>query len=262
MKNQLIDIFFQVIDKECRPVTYQMDPRFKPSILGSSCQRKIFYSYNCIVEDFGASRKGKLTMEMGNKIHELLGDVFRKSGILVDFVKPDGQPMIGKYSHKPDYEFPLKDKELQLSLKIDAIFKIDGKIWIGEYKSIKFDDWFKLTKPKDEHMIQATIYHFIFTDAIQHGLFEYIPALSGIRQVEGIKFLYINKDDTQWKQTGEGILKEFEVMANDDLFIKVIEKMESIKEYTKMKMLPPKADDYCFSCNFRGKCGRNETGLR
>jgi len=257
----MIDIFFKVIDENSKPVTYKQSARFKPSILGSPCLRKIFYSYNCVLEDFGMARKNKIICDMGNYIHEYLSEIFRKANILVDFVLPDGRTPIGKYSHKPDHEFPLKDFELNLSLKIDAVLKIEDKLWIAEYKSIKGEDWLKLIEPKPEHRIQAMVYVYIFNKALEDNLFSYIPALSGIKKVEGIKFLYFSKDEKNWKQDGSGILKEFTVLADDDLFIKIVEKMEQVKQHTKTKTLPPKAEDFCFFCPYRTKCGKNILGI-
>lgn len=262
MKDQLIDIFFKTLNADSTPITYKQSPAFKPSIMGSKCKRKIFYSYNRVLEDFKPSNKSKIRFKIGDKIHELISDVYRKAGVLIDYIQPDGTPAISRHTGKPDFEFPIKDAELELSLKIDAILKLDSEVYIGEYKSINGDDFAKLVRPKPEHLIQATIYYYLFSKNLSDRVYDYIPELKGQLEVKGIKFLYFNKDEKSWKEDGKGILKEFTVSANDAIFINILEDMEEIRLHTKNKILPAKTYDWCNSCNWRAKCKNDDCGIK
>lgn len=248
----LADIFNEQLQTPSKMV-YKSKPAFRPSSLGSPCLRKIFYSYNRVTEDFEFPLNVKRICKLGDSIHEMLSSSFRASGILVDYKNKDGSAP--KSKHHPgelDFEFPIKDEDLEVSAKIDAILLHENKIWIGEYKSINDRGFASLKAPKPDHLIQGTLYYYLFKKALNEGKFNHIKQLDGKTEIAGVKFLYVNKNNSE--------MKEFTCQANDELFVQIVQKMQIVKQHCESNTLPPKASDWCQSCSWRIKCKTEQLG--
>lgn len=241
---------------------YKPTPSFRPSSLGTICQRAIFYSFWRVTPDEELTAKNHITFQMGDAIHEIIGKWLRGAGVLIDYKKPDGTPNVNRFTGEPDYEFPVHSEDLGIpKAKIDAILKIDGKLWIGEYKSIndggfngkKYPSGFvlpPLKSPKREHLRQAMMYPFLFEQCLQAGEFEHIKELEGFTEVEGVIFLYMNKND--------GMLKEYKLKKDFTVFEDVVHDILDVKEHNEAKTLPPKNQkENCRFCNWASKCKKN-----
>lgn len=261
MKN-LIQIFEQTLDQpefEANTTTSSTStdktktPSFKikPSMLGSKCLRKVYYSSASVPEDYGFDLDGKKRMKLGDAIHEMLHSTFKKSKMLIEYYNPDGTiPRDWKDPSKEDREFPLVCPELFIKKgKIDGVMIIDGKLWLAEYKSINQRGFMSLAAPKDDHVVQAVTYLFVFNKLLAEGKFSHIKELEGFTKADGVRWLYVNKDDTQ--------MKEFMITQADEIFTKIVEKILKIHAHFEAKTLPPKTDDWCKSCNWREKCKKN-----
>ncbi len=247
----LIKLFEQTLNDEKRYVS-KKSPHFKikPSVLGSPCMRKVFYSTGMVPEDFQDDVKSKKRMALGDCMHGTFKDVFRKSGKMVEYTSPDGTTPIG-IDGKPDGEFPLTCPELYIEYaKIDGVFIIDGKLWLGEFKSIKHDYFVALHSTKPEHLIQGVIYYYVFNKLLEEGKFKHIKELDGFTKAQGIIFLYANKDNQE--------LVEFGFTEADQVFKGIVNKIMIAKHNYDHQLLPPKTPDFCRTCSWRLKCQKNE----
>lgn len=247
----LVEIFNQVLSQD-PPRTSTSAPTFKikPSMLGSPCMRKIYYSSAGVPEDYPFDVDGKKRMLLGEAIHEMLHSTFLKSGILIEYVNPDGTPHKKFGFAEETTEFPLKSPDLFIKNGyVDAIMNIDGELWIGEYKSINLRGFEGLSVPKNDHIIQAVTYWYIFNQHLADGAFAHIEKLKGFTKAKGVKWLYVNKDDTS--------LKEFSMTEGDQVFTQIVNKIMTAKQNYDAKTLPEKTPDFCRTCNWRDKCKKN-----
>lgn len=214
--------------------------------------RKIYYSSSGTPQDYPFDISGKKRMALGEAIHSMLHDKFKKAGILVDYYNSDGSiNMDWKDSTKQDLEFPLVSPELFIKKgKVDAVMIIDGELWLAEYKSINLKGFTSLMQPKSDHLIQAVTYWYVFNQHLAEGKFSHIKELQGFTKAKGVRWLYINKDDTE--------MKEFIMTEGDDVFRKIVEKIMTVRSMYDSKTLPPKTQDFCYSCPWRNKCKKNQ----
>lgn len=246
----LIKRFTAVLDKDIPKLTKAPQFKIRPSMLGSACMRKVLYSAAGTPEDYPFPMSGKKRMKLGEAIHAMLHDVFSEDGILVDYHNPDGS--INKdHKGKDDLEFPISSEDLFIKKgKIDAVYIIDGKLWLGEYKSINLNGFNSLNGPKGDHLIQGVTYLVLFNQLLKEGKFSHIERLKGFEKAEGVRFLYICKDDTEFK--------EYVVSETDKIFKMIVDKIFTVKWHYDNKVLPPKTPEYCNSCNYRDKCKKNQ----
>jgi hypothetical protein len=243
----LKEIFDKVLEKERpkRPTPTEPIFKIKPSILGSKCQRQIFYSATGVPEDVPFPLVAKKRMKLGDAIHIMLEDVFQEAGILVKYKNPDGT-IPKDHDGNDNFEFPLQAPELFIKLAyIDAVYIIDGKLWLGEYKSINVNGFRDLTSPKLDHLIQGVSYLYIFNKMLQEGAFSHIQELNGFSKAEGIRYLYVCKDDTS--------MAEFAVTNADNTFESIVNKILTIKHFADNNILPPCTPDWGRTCNCNWK---------
>lgn len=256
----LVQIFEQVLDKPEASTTTSSTtsaktkaPSFKikPSMLGSKCLRKVYYSSASVPEDYPFDLSGKKRMLLGDAIHSMLHDTFKKAGILIEYYNEDGSiNMDWKNPDKEDREFHLVCPDIFIKKgKIDAVMIIDGELWLGEYKSINMKGFESLMAPKDDHIVQAVTYWYVFNKLLAEGKFKHIKELQGFTHAKGVRWLYVNKDDTS--------MKEFTMTQGDQIFTQIVEKIMKIHGAYETKTLPPKTKDWCQSCNWRDKCNKN-----
>jgi hypothetical protein len=192
-------------------------------------------------------------MALGDSIHDMLKTVFKKSGTLIEYYNPDGSfNKDWKDPSKLDTEFPLVSTELFIKKgKVDALVVIDGKLWVGEFKSCNARTFNTLATAKADHIIQAVVYWYVFNLMLAEGKFSHIKELAGFTKADGVRWLYVNKDDTA--------MKEFTMTQGDQVFAQIVDKIMQVKGYHDSKTLPPKTQDYCKTCNWRDKCKKNFT---
>lgn len=234
-------------------------PRMRPSTIGTPCLRRIYYKYLKTPKDYPTNFDTINLFERGDAIHTMVKRWLRVSKLMIDYRDENGEFLKNKHGD-PDTEFPVNDEELSIkNAKIDGIGFIkdvpglsDG-LWVYEIKSINWK-YFRdhLTAPKEEHKEQATIYAFLLEEGLKQGKYAHIKELDGVTEVQGIIFIYINResDFKNWK--------EFHVPKQNDVFLSTVSKIVRTKEYVAKDELPPKTvDTYCNYCDFRKKCKLN-----
>lgn len=243
----LINIINKELSKPRKKSKRKSKPAFKPSALGSPCLRKIYYSYNRVEEDYEAEPGLKKYGHIGDNVHDRLAEYLRGAGVLIDYYNEKGKtPTV---FGKPSKEFPLKLEDLELSAFIDAVMIIDGKLWLGEWKTISKRQFDGLTHPKPDHTVQGTMYLYGFNKALKDGAYSHIKELEGITKVEGIRYLYWCRDNCN--------IKEFHFTEADGIFKNTLMKMAAVKTALQEDLLPPKTPDWCKSCAWRDKCAKN-----
>ena len=224
-------------------------PAFKPSMLGSPCMRKIYYSYNKTPEEKAFPIGTQRIVELGTAIGDHLYEVYKKAGIAIDYVDENGNiPIV---FGKPNPEFPINSPELEIPIGyIDMTGFIDGKLWLSEFKSINSRGYSNLDAPKPGHLIQGIIYLYIFNKLLKDGAYSHIEELAGIEKAEGMRFLYYNKDSSN--------MREYTITTADEIFKSIVTKIMTIKAHTENDTLPDKTSDYCNSCPWAKRCKNNE----
>lgn len=237
----LKNIFEKVLSKP-RPHYESSTPfKIKPSVLGSKCERQIFYSATNVKPDVDFPLDGKKRMKLGDAIHAMLEDVYTEAGILIKYYNPDGS-IPKDHEGKDDREFPIFSDDLFIKkAKIDAVYIIEGKLYLGEYKSINTKGFTSLHMPKPDHLIQGVTYLYLFNKMLAEGWFKHIKELDGFTKAEGVIFLYVHKDDTDFK--------EFFIQNADNTFEAVVNKIFRIKQYADTNTLPPCTPDWGRTCN-------------
>lgn len=229
--------------------------RIKPSDLSSPCMRKIYYSTIRTEPDQKIDAKQKRIFDTGDAFHDMVKDWAKASKLLIEYKDPEtGKVPIDKWSKKPNSEFPIVVKELGInSGKIDAILKIDGKLWVGEFKSIKDERFHELKNAKDDHQMQANTYVHLFEHCWERGDYDHIEELNDFTELEGVIFIYVNKNDSE--------IKEYVVEKSDASFEAIVEKISTLKGFIKRKELPPKTQDFCSYCTWNKKCAKSVNPL-
>jgi hypothetical protein len=246
----------QVYDRSCsRPLFKSTGkksaPSIKPSMLGSPCMRKVYYSYNKVAEDIPFPLENSRIANLGTQIGQMLADAFIKEGIAIKYRKPDGSYYIDDNTGLPDYEFRVTSPDLGVRLgKIDVTCVLDDGLWLTEIKSIHEYGYGQLTGPKPDHTIQGVLYLYLFNLALANGEYAHIPELANFKKANGIRFLYYQKN--------KSTLKEFVITQADDIFRQIVMKIQTVKDFSDKKVLPPKTEDYCKTCSWNVKCAKNE----
>lgn len=248
----LKELFEQGLSVEPYSKSKEYKPKFaiKPSMIGSKCLRKIYYSTAGVIEDYGFDNDGKKRLLVGDALHSVISDVLSKTGKLIDYIEPDGSTHKKFGFAEETKEFPLNCDELYIKhAYVDAVVILDNKLWLGEYKSINSKGFESLMAPKPDHIVQAVVYWYIFNMKLQDGAFSHIEALKPFTSVAGVRWLYFNKDNHA--------LKEFHLEKGDQIFEEIVNKIMTIKDAYTKKQLPPGTQEFCNSCNWRDKCKKN-----
>lgn len=241
----LIAVFNSVLNKPRAHYKSSKPFKIRPSVLGSQCERQIMYSATGVEPDVEFPLDAKRRMKLGDSIHEMLEDVFKEAGILIQYKGPNGE-VLKDMEGNDDFEFRVSAEELFIfDAKVDAVYIMDGKLWLGEYKSINERGFTQLNGPKPDHLIQGVSYLYMFNKMLAEGKFSHIEELKPFTKAEGMIFLYINKNDTQ--------MQEFRVTNADNTFQFIVNKIFRIKEMADKGILPPCTPDYGRSCNCNWK---------
>lgn len=234
---------------------YKPEMRIKPSDLGHPCMRRIYYSTLRVPNDTKINAKGKRIFDTGDAFHDMVKGWVKGAGLLIEYVDPKtGKPPIDYFSKLPNSEFPIVVKELSIKKgKIDALIELDGELWIGEFKSMKEEKFGELQAPHEDHLMQANSYAHLFEFCWERGDYEHIPALKKYKEIAGVIFLYLCKDDTE--------MKEFIVRKSDESLDKVVARVAELKGYIERKELPPCTPHFCSYCPWKKTCDRKGNPL-
>lgn len=245
------------------PLTYTPKPNMRPSILGSRCLRKILYGFLRVETDFGWEVPRIKNFERGEAYHDLVKNWMRQAFHMIDYTdSKTGKVPLHWKTKLPDPEFPVSDEDLSIKrAKIDDVGilkKIPGLedgLWLFEYKSInqKGFDRYILEGPKDEHLVQGTLYAFLFEENLKAGDYDHIEDLAPYKEegIQGVIYIYLNREsDTEdWR--------EFHLEKDSEVFTKTVEKVIKVKDYHAQGVLPPKTEDFCNWCEYRVKCKKD-----
>lgn len=245
--SKIFDDTLKARRKKSSDSSEKREPKIKPSMLGTACMRKLYYSYNRVEEDRAIPIRGLRIMELGNYVGDMFNDVYRESGIQIDYYNEDGTPH-HKFPNAPvNYEFPIEAPELDIkSGYIDLVGVVDGKLILGEFKSIGQNGYSNLNQVKPDHLIQGVTYLYAFNKLLREGRYKHIKELDGFERAEGIYFVYLKKDDSS--------KKEFYVSEADEVFKQIVYKIQAVKDLTAAKQLPQKTPEWCSSCPWEKKC--------
>ena len=214
----------------------------------------LYYGAFKVPQDFDVPPNVKKMGAMGDGISHILSNKFRERGILIDYKEADGSFQDG-FNGEPNLEFPVKSKELKLKKGyIDAVLVLDGKLWLGEYKSATQGSFSKLTAPKPDHLVQGVEYLFVFNKNLQDGAYKHIKELVKFEKAEGIIFLYVDRDNAV-----DFNMKEYPISnaVAEPIFKDIVAKIIQFSQYADKKELPPKTPEWCNSCPWRAKCKKN-----
>ena len=224
-------------------------PGHKPSVLGSKCFRKIYYSYWRVKEDYPPDARAYRIFELGNYVETMVKAWLQEIGEYI----PYRTKSTGEISKAFDAQFPIKSSKWRIKRGYIDNVAFDGdRIWIYEIKSSNSKKWTALKEPAEDHLIQASIYLQTFNDLLLSGEFDHIPEFKEKKtKAAGVKWLYFNKDTSE--------IKMFQITEEKlEGALKAIDsKIEAANLYIDNKKLPPKTPDFCKWCNFRKKC-KNE----
>ena len=247
----LVKRYNKILKKPPRKYNPRAKVSFSPNSLGTPCLRKCYYQFTKSPEERGFPLKVARILSLGNLIGDHLADTFRKDGILVDYHNPDGT--IPVVFGKECREFPINAPTLDIhSGFIDGVFICEGRLYIGEFKSINDNQFSNLREPKPEHLIQGVTYLHLFNKKLKNGDYSHITQLDGFDKAEGVVFLYYCKDNS--------FLKEFFVSDTAEIFKQVVQRIvyiqnivyvQNIDENTE---LPEKTEYFCDSCAYQKRC--------
>lgn len=215
-----------------------------PSILGDDCLRKIYYSYYRI-EQAPKTIDNILMLEGGNSLHDHIQKILKDVGLAVDYHDPKTGVV--------DVEFPISFPEWKVGKGyIDRVL-IDGKkIYLVEIKSAGDAKYkYHIKEPQNDHKVQGTTYIFAFEKNLYEGKYDHIKELSKDMLVEGIYFLYVNRDNYQ--------MKEYFVKRDEEHFLEIDQKVNKLLKYIEKKELPPlKNGKLCKWCPYPDWCKNNK----
>lgn len=244
------------------PLSYTPKPNMRPSMLGSSCIRRIYYNFLRVKPDYGWTIPRIKNFERGEAYHDLVKRWMRQTFHMVDYLDPKtGKVPLHWKTKLPDPEFPVNDPELSIkNAKVDDVGILKGVkglkdgLWLFEYKSInqKGFERYIVGSPKGEHLEQGMVYAFVFEQNLRDGVYDHIEDLVPFKEqgINGIIYIYLNRenDEDDWK--------EFHLGKEEEHFTRVVEKIVKTKDYRSQGILPPKTEDFCKWCEFRDKCAK------
>lgn len=236
--------------KEKPRIKKNKEPSLKPSMLGTPCMRKLYYSYNNVDPDYGFSLYPNRIAKQGKVIGALLEKIFNDQIQVVRYRKKDGTFYKSFDSNEPDYEFRVKSDKLNIKMaKIDLVCILDKKLWNCEFKTVSKKEFETLRQPRPKDIYQATVYLYLFNEALKNKEYSHIEELDGFERASGVRYGYYCRDNAMFK--------EFVITENDPLFVQIVKKIQELKWYSDKDILPPMTPDFCKSCEWRDKCAKN-----
>jgi len=248
-KNKNSFNFLEILEKQLekraeRFSKYKAEPALKPSSIGHPCTRKIYYDYWRFEQDTPFDARSEITMNIGSKLHEMVQGWFKGSDEFITYKNP---------KNKYDVEFPVTAPDLLIKKgKIDGVLRLNNKLWLLEVKTIHDIGFDFLTEPKKDHIFQGMLYVYLFERNLRDNL--YAGCDESLRdeqknplEVEGIIFLYLNKNSAK--------LKAYNIKKDDEVFAEILKKIETIALHVEQKALPAKrATKLCNYCPYFNAC--------
>jgi hypothetical protein len=236
------------------PVPYKQKPSHSPSIVGTKCFRKIYYSYWRTPKDKGVEARVARIFETGNIFEDMFVGWLKKIGEHVPYLDPEtGKIPINVKTGLPDPQFPIYSTKYRINRGyIDNIALLDDKLWIYEIKTSNEKKWKALKEPEPNHITQASLYYTCFNELLAKGEYAHIPQLKNATSAVGVKYFYINKNTSEIKQFLLNSIDLVETVKKND------EKLAKANQYNDLKTLPPKTPDLCIFCNFWKKCKNDQ----
>lgn len=205
----------------------------KPSMVGASCFRKIYYSYFRTEVDVPVDARGAKIFETGKFLEDMIMSWLKAIGEFVPYRDSNGK----------EGQYPISIPEWGIERGyLDNVAILDGKTWIYEIKTMNTKKFQDLEAPVPDHIIQAALYFIAF---LKYPL-AHLP-----KELGGVKYIYIDKNTS--------MLKEFSLTSEELLGIipKVEARLDKANAFVAKKELPPKTEGDCFFCPWRNKCKKD-----
>lgn len=249
----LVKVYNKAIKRPAFAYNPSAKPGFSPSSLGEKCVRKVYYAYNKSPSETDFPLKAQRIMKLGDLVGDHFSDIYRKAGILIDYYDASGKtPVIFK---KPCKEFPIRAPKLGINWGfIDAVVIENGKLFLGEYKSINERGFIALTEPKPEHLVQGVTYFHVFNHMLRNGDFKHIKELVGFERAENITFVYYGKNVSE--------LKEFVISDTSSVFKKTLERISYVMGIGEGDELPEMTENFCADCSYAKRCTAEQLAPR
>jgi CRISPR/Cas system-associated exonuclease Cas4 (RecB family) len=212
-------------------------PGIHPSQLVSECLLKIYWQMEGKPEREKHEARAILTFDIGHAVHHMLQGYGQQGAWGTGQYTPE-QRLTGSKQPVAD------DLMIEGSADADTILVIDdipnAPIYevgvVHEYKTMKSEIFQKLTRPKPEHKIQATIYTKVLN-----------------RPVTG--FLYVSKNDSN--------LADYPVEFDATVWAPIEAKARLLVQYYEREEPPPAAPGFhCQQCPFAYDCDAYRTYSR
>lgn len=232
--------------------------RVKPSSIGIPCLRYLLYECMRVTPDFSKSLELLWYGEAGSAYHTFLQKDLKKAlaaeghkFIEYKTIK-EGRVPKSRYGDGLNPEFLIRSKKLQVKRGyIDGVLIIDNELWILEIKTASPNSMKALRKPKDEHLAQGHFCLNLFNMNLRMGYYSHIRELKGWGPAKGVIFFYVDRNSP-------AIQKEFRVLLDKDVMKQLVNKVQFLQKASVSKKLPPKSQHFCYNCEFRKKCGKNQ----
>jgi hypothetical protein len=255
-KDPLLERFETYLElKANKPLPYKQKPGHKPSSLGSDCLRKIYYSYFRTPRDQPITGFLARIFDTGVAYEKMVLDWLIGMGEHIPYINKSNGEIPLDHNGQRNPQFPIKSQEWEIPKGyVDNVAIVDGKLWLYEIKSKKASKFDLLTEPDKDHIVQVTCYFKAFMDHLNAGDYAHVPQLQGYSRVEGIKVIYVNKDNSSLKVFN---LAPIELI---DSIVALDQKLLELKPYLVDQQLPPPTKTECKYCDFRKKCNKNWNG--
>lgn len=235
------------------PRPYKATPSHAPSSLGTRCLRKIYYAYWKLAIKKPTSAKSARIFRTGDYYEEMLVEWLKAIGEHIPYRnKGNGKIPKSKTTGLPDPQFPIKSEKFRIRRGyIDNVGITNKELWLYEIKSSKEEKFKPLKEPMDSHKVQAGIYLHAFNEMLIAGEFDHIEELRGFKKAVGVRYLYVNKDNTD--------IKMFDWREADfaSTMKTVKNRLTKVNKAIDLKELPKKTKDGCYFCDFSNLCGRD-----
>ena len=242
---------------ETKENTEGLEPKVKPSMIGTPCERKAFYSFNQVNGvRTPMELKSKRIMLLGDYVEDMLVQGLREAGVIIDAVDPQtGRTPL--WFGEPNPQFRLQALEFYIKHAfIDIVAELDDGIWICDTKSKNADRYREVEDlPPQKDLWQIVLYFYIFRRNLKRGDYDHIERLAKYKEEgpRGIRVWYYNKNNSY--------TKEVVYTPDGEVFKAIIERIERIYHASISEELPPKTKDYCNSCEFKRWCDEEDCGF-
>lgn len=234
-----------------KPLPYKQKPGHKPSVLGTDCLRKIYYSYHRVQKDTKINAFLARIFDTGHYLEKMVLGWLIEMGEHIPYRDKSGNIPFN-HDGTPNPQFPVIMADWRIPKGyIDNTAIVNNELWLYEIKSKKADKFDAMQGPDADHLTQVACYFKGFSDHLLAGDFDHIPELKGYTAVTGIKFIYVNKNNSNTK------IFSLDPESLVDNIIEIDTKLTEVHDYVDKKVLPPPTKSACQYCEFKKKCKAN-----